>query len=264
MLEKYALKFLVIGWSLSRIERLLLHYRADNQKNLITVDTSKIKRDHEIISSIKETFDSLLKDCNAIELEAVALRIRRMTVDLLVDQPIEVNDLLEGIAELKDDFSDELNIRFFHYVRPDLKSFYGRQDHFGPSVEKKFSDSLEDIEHAGNCIALSENTAAILHLMRAMEGAVRVLGRKLKVTINPKDTWGMILKNMDHKIEALPEKTTQQKQKKTLWSESRVNLFHVKQAWRDDSMHGKRTYTEPEARQIFETVKVFMIHLATL
>jgi hypothetical protein len=41
-------------------------------------------------------------------------------------------------------------------------------------------------------------------------------------------------------------------------------LHHVKDAWRNTTMHPKRTYTEEEAERIFENAKAFMQGLAKL
>jgi hypothetical protein len=172
--------------------------------------------------------------------------------------------LRSELAAIKQDLYSVSSRKKFYYLRSDVVGLYGQQELFGPLISKRFQDAAEDIEHAGNCLALGEYTGAVFHLMRAMESAVRALAKKLKVTINPKDTWGMILNNMDAGIKALPEKTAQQKRKKDEWSECRVNLFHVKNAWRDNSMHGKRTYTDQEARRVMESVKVFMEQLASL
>ena len=48
------------------------------------------------------------------------------------------------------------------------------------------------------------------------------------------------------------------------WSQVHANLYHVKQAWRNDTMHPKATYTEEEAREVFDAMKAFMRHLATM
>lgn len=48
------------------------------------------------------------------------------------------------------------------------------------------------------------------------------------------------------------------------WSETHTHLYHVKQAWRIDTMHPKQTYTRSEARAILDAVNVFMNDLATL
>jgi hypothetical protein len=69
---------------------------------------------------------------------------------------------------------------------------------------------------------------------------------------------------MDDGIKVLPEKNERLKRKKAQWSECRANLWHVKQAWRDESMHGKRAYSPAEARKILDRVSEFSRHLATL
>lgn len=69
---------------------------------------------------------------------------------------------------------------------------------------------------------------------------------------------------MSQPIHDLPEHTEKLKRKKEMWSECRSNLFHVKNAWRDPSSHGKVNYSEKEALDIIERVKGFMQQLATL
>lgn len=100
--------------------------------------------------------------------------------------------------------------------------------------------------------------------MRVVEIALRHLSKRLHMQIHPKDTWGMILGKIDPKIQAMPDKTSSQKMKKSRWSEARANLFHVKQAWRDNSMHGNTFYTQQQAKDVFNAVRVFVSHLATL
>jgi hypothetical protein len=52
--------------------------------------------------------------------------------------------------------------------------------------------------------------------------------------------------------------------KRDAWSESHSHLYHVKQAWRNGTMHPKKTYTQEEAEAVFAAVRVFMRHLAKL
>jgi hypothetical protein len=177
---------------------------------------------------------------------------------------LNVEELLNDVARIKNDFLYILSERWYYSVAPLDSELYGKPDLFGPKVAKKFGFAGRDIEHAGNCLALSEPTACVFHLMRAMEGVVRYLAKRLDVTINPKDTWGGILKHMDQGIEKLPEKTAAQKRKKEKWAECRAQLWQLKQAWRDNSMHAKVTYDVREARQVLEHSRTFMQHLATL
>jgi hypothetical protein len=62
----------------------------------------------------------------------------------------------------------------------------------------------------------------------------------------------------------MPEATPRQKNKRDKWSEARVHLFHVKEAWRDRPLPAKQRYTPPRAKEILDAVAVFMAHFATL
>jgi hypothetical protein len=134
---------------------------------------------------------------------------------------------------------------------------------FGAEVETKFSGQSEDIGEAGKCIALGRYTASVFHLMRAMESALKVLGVNLNVTVVDKNNvdleWGKILSNMSAPIEAMPKGN-----EKEDWSAAFALLVHVKQAWRNPTMHPKQTYTEEQAKEIFAATRSFMNSLADL
>jgi hypothetical protein len=93
---------------------------------------------------------------------------------------------------------------------------------------------------------------------------MRRLGDRLGVTIRPNHTWGGVLNEINPKIAALPDKTAEEQRTKHRWSEVRTDLWHVKEAWRDDSMHGKRSYTPQQASEVLTACRVFMQHLAKL
>ncbi|WP_316214606.1 MULTISPECIES: hypothetical protein [unclassified Bradyrhizobium] len=174
------------------------------------------------------------------------------------------NDILDDVRRILNDLRVILSQKKFYYLPQTLSSFYGNPLLFGEVVAKKFPKACPDIERAGNCLALGEATACVLHLNRVMEIAIRRLAKKLKFDPKPRDTFGAVLRDMSPKIDALPEHTEKLKRKKEKWSECRTNLFHVKNAWRDPSSHGKVSYSEKEARDIIQRVEGFMQQLATL
>jgi hypothetical protein len=260
MLDIYGRDFFNIEQALAHAEHDLFRYQSDSEDGIF--DKSDIRGE-----SIKLALYAISQENYKTELQSIIHHVDKLrkriefSHGLLI---VKIIDVIEDIIEIKTELRALLNDRHFYYVRTDLYPHYGNPELFGERIANKFRKAASDIEHAGNCVALGESTACVMHLMRAMEAIVRTLSRKLKVTINPKDTWGMILKNMDHGIGNLPEKDVRQKRKKAEWSECRSNLYHVKQAWRDESMHTNRFYDEPEARQILETVRVFTVQLATL
>lgn len=152
----------------------------------------------------------------------------------------------------------ELQQQTYLRIRDGLASYYDDVEPFGRAAIDKFPNSAEDIENASRCIALEQPTASVFHLMRAMEAAVGRLCQHLGIS-NPDRVWGQLLSDIGGKISAMPHGPERNE-----WSAAHVNLYHVKQAWRNDTMHPKQTYTVEQAVQVFQAMKVFMGHLAGL
>lgn len=138
------------------------------------------------------------------------------------------------------------------------REFLTNKAPFGADVQRAFPNSQYDIEFASRSLAFGLSTAAVFHLMRAMESAVSAMAQKLGVT-NTEVEWGKILGPMDDKIKLMPAGPDKKK-----WSEARADLWHVKECWRNETMHPRRFYTQEQGEEIFRAVKTFMVHLASL
>jgi hypothetical protein len=177
----------------------------------------------------------------------------------------DIKDVHARTRHLRERVFDELSSEFYVQVARENVRLYEQPAAFGEAVAKAFPAAGDDLRNAGNCLALEQPMAAIFHLMRALELAILKLAAKLKITVSPKDTWGMILGNMTSAIQKMPDKSPAQKAKRERWSEARTNLFHVKEAWRDNSLHARRKRaTMDEATEIYAAVRVFMQTLASL
>lgn len=130
---------------------------------------------------------------------------------------------------------------------------------FGVEVDDAFPKAAEEISEASKCLAFQRNTACVFHLMRAMELAVGRLSQEIGTGQSADKGWGQILSDIGAAIEKMPKGTNRNQ-----WSESHSHLYHVKQAWRNDTMHPKKTYTDEQAQSVFDAVRSFMMHLATL
>lgn len=130
---------------------------------------------------------------------------------------------------------------------------------FGRLVEDVFPTASEEVSEAAKCLALQRPTAVVFHLMRAMELAVQRMARALGRNDPAEKVWGIILSDIDSEIQKMPKGAA-----RDAWSACHTHLYHVKQAWRNDTMHPKTTYTEVQAGTVFEAVKSFMMHLAIL
>ncbi|MFZ1922767.1 MAG: hypothetical protein WAU57_14155 [Xanthobacteraceae bacterium] len=178
--------------------------------------------------------------------------------------PAPLMGLSQAINHLLSRLQDDLQQQFFFHVMQQDVQFYGNRSFFGELVAKKFKDAGDDIQRAGNCLAFHEPTACVFHLMRAMEVVVRQLSKRLKVTITPQTTWRQMTRNMDPKIKAMPEATPRQKEKKNDWEAARANLHHVGSVWRNNTMHPATSYTQSQALDVINAVRVFMIGLSAL
>jgi hypothetical protein len=153
---------------------------------------------------------------------------------------------------------DEIEEEQFYYVKSELRQYYDCRGTFGDAVFTAFPRAIDDIEPAGKCLALGQPTACVFHLMRAMEGVVAALCTKLGIAPADRE-WGKLLSAMEDVIEAMPKGPLRDR-----WSEAHSRLYHLKQAWRNDTMHPKRSYQPFEAQEVFDAVRAFMTHLASL
>lgn len=143
------------------------------------------------------------------------------------------------------------------------------------SVFVKLPETTEDAENASKCLATGSYTASVFHLMRIMECGVKLATTKMNIGLEEIDlvgkSWGGILRPMSNAIEKLEierkNHATSAERKNELksiisdYSETASHLKHVKDAWRNDTMHPKKTYTEEEAREIYRFVRTFMRNL---
>jgi hypothetical protein len=129
---------------------------------------------------------------------------------------------------------------------------------FGREVDDIFPKASSEISEAAMCLAFQRPTATVFHLMRAMELAVERLGEALGKNVSGK-VWGIMLADISQAIECMPKGKP-----RDTWSSVHSHLYHVKQAWRNDTMHPKTTYTETEAEAVFQAVKSFMTALAPM
>ena len=178
---------------------------------------------------------------------------------LMLDRTSSTRELVSYIDDLRRRLIDQMEIVFCLFLDEGDKKLYDCSSTiFGDEVNCSFPMLLEDISEASKCLALHRYTACVFHLMRAMEGSVQALSAKLGIQ-NTSREWGKLLADIKPIIESMKPGDM-----RNAWSETFSLLYHVKQSWRNDTMHPKQTYTEDEARAIFSAVNAFMKSLASL
>ncbi len=271
MLDCWGYLYLTTGTALAYAETCLEQQRTRDGGGVAGHGTAKLDPNGNTADLVIHQCASVLRvlEPYSDELAPIPANIERLMIKLQQSRThhaleLFVNDVLDDVRRIKNDFALLLSQRKFYYLAPTAARFYGQPQLFGERVAKKFPAASDDIEWAGNCLALGQPTACVLHLNRAMEIAIHRLAKKLNLQPHAKDNMGSLLANMSEPIKLLPDKTEAQKRKKEKWAECRANLYHVKMAWRDPSLHGKQSYDDKQALDIIERVKGFMQQLATL
>lgn len=187
---------------------------------------------------------------------------QRCTEDALrdIEHGITADALINELIELDNTIRREMSTRWFFFLSDACADFYDQKELFGADVNVKFPSIAYDTVEAGNCCAMGRSTACVFHLMRIMEVGVQAFGTKLGVTLTCKKNWQSILDESNKAIKLLSPKDPVTVE----LSQASANLYAVKQAWRNEVMHPKDTYTLEEAENLIRLVKIFMGQLASI
>lgn len=203
--------------------------------------------------------DEIGRECTTMALQRSIEHNQRITAAL--KGGCTFGRLRQLYEELRNRISDEIKCRMYLAMSEEEAAQYKNPYPFGIEVEDKFPRASEDIHEAAKCIATGRSTACVFHLMRVMEMSVQQIAKRLGILATRDKTWQKILDELNAPINALPQKTRAQKEKKKRYAQAHAYLFTVKLAWRNEVMHPKATYTEEEARNVMDTVRAFVRYL---
>jgi hypothetical protein len=270
MLSNWGYVYFDLGQGLGCIQLDLESYRKAAVVGVAPASPSTIRPHNPIIHALRGHLSNVEvraahQELGTIPRDAEILKAKiDQAAKRTAAQLLSTDEILSDVRRLRDDFLYILQKRKFYAISSESMRYYGQPELFGTRVAKKFKAATDDIERAGNCLALGEPTACVLHLNRAMEIALHRLAKRLHITPLATDNMGSILGKMTDPIKNLPDKTERQKRKKEMWAECRTNLYHVKMAWRDPGAHGKQDYDHKRASDILKRVGDFMQQLAGL
>ena len=132
---------------------------------------------------------------------------------------------------------------------------------FGEKVSSRFPKAAVDIEEAAKCLAFDRATASAFHLMRALEVGLQALCSDLGIA-KPQRNWQNLLNEVDKAVRGLPRGTEADKEYLAKRAGAAAHLRNVKDAWRNDTMHPRATYTVEQASDLWNHTKAFMASLA--
>jgi len=193
-----------------------------------------------------------------VKIERLTKRMQTMGSRLTITQAESL------LKELHNDLVIDLANSLFLTIPFDQAEFYVQsQPLFGQEVGDAFPDADADIAAAGRCLALEEWTAAVFHLMRASEVALRLLARRLRIRKTEIKEWATLLQDIDRVLIQLRQRRRTSKRDRNLqyYSQARSSFAAFKDAWRNHVMHSRVEYDKKEAMKIYEHVKALMQQL---
>ncbi|MEO7145619.1 MAG: hypothetical protein ABI165_19155 [Bryobacteraceae bacterium] len=208
---------------------------------------------------------------NLIELE-IHLSDLDMPVSLAASQ--EIRKLLEynnqpavvrwNTRHLMESMDDELRTVSLFVVPTSRKHYYNEGQLFGLRVASEFPSAIFDIAEAGKCIALGRFTAAVFHLMRALEIGLCIMAKELGV---PSDhtNWHNIIEGIERSVRCMasdPSRPTDWKDQQEFFSKAASHFMFLKDGWRNYAVHRRSRFTDEEAEMIFINARGFMQTLA--
>jgi hypothetical protein len=132
---------------------------------------------------------------------------------------------------------------------------------FGDVVEAVFRSANDDIYEAQKCLALGRATACVMHLMRVVEAGLAALAASVGVT--KQNDWGAYLRKIDDELLGRAKSGRARSDDEQFYAEAAVTIDHMRRAWRNPTMHLDRSYSIERATEIRDSVRSFMIHLAS-
>jgi len=228
-----------------------------------------------------EMFYAAIKDhCEKIGLRLSTIHIERLREEL--NRDLTNQDVVTGLNELDFRIRDEMETHLFLFVSPNRAEFYLQQTEedkaaaasagisqlrdrkeklWGKGVQDAFPSAAFDFEEAGKCLALGRGTACVMHLSRVVETGLKALVKELGLPVRP--DWGRHLSDIEKALTDRYKSSGTRTPDELFFAEAAAQLGHIKNAWRNPTMHVDRTYTEETAEEIFRAVRSFMRHLAT-
>jgi hypothetical protein len=200
----------------------------------------------------------------------------------LIDTHIEYNRGMCDWSSLSADLRNVLDMLLSEMwsailvkVLPDYSGYVNCEDLIGGDFKIKFPSAVEDIREAGNCIAVDCGTAAVFHLMRAVEWGIRALSVELKVLDVPRKNATIPIefaewdKNLDQLYPAVEKKVNAlgpgpaKQETQEFYFPLLFDIKGFKDAFRNHVMHTRKTYSQKAADDVMDYVRRFFILLST-
>lgn len=258
MLELNASAFYRATAALRTLRMTIIAVRKDHPKEVIEKAV-----DAEVCGTLQSHIAQLQECCNAMIVPSTRDAVLRLSG--AVNNRCSYGHLDELVRDVEMRLADDLErVKLLILDAKNETRFYDGASRFG-KAEIMFPSASFDIAEASKCLALRRYTASVFHMMRVIEVGLRSVSLCLGAPDPTKPSernWGFILRGLS---EAIDNKQGEWKasDEKEFFSGVYLALDRVRTLWRNATMHIENKYTEDEADEVYEAVRVFMKKLAS-
>jgi hypothetical protein len=208
-----------------------------------------------------EWLRDVLETCAIFGLNVTAAKIRRTIKSAGSSRP-SYRLFSENINVIRETLNDELDTKLFLHVLPDNAPFYVNPTSNWDRVIEQFPTASLDIEEASKCFALERYTASVYHLMRVAEFALSSIAKRVGLR-NERPGWVEAINYIDKQLrEKYEEMSEVFKGDTEFLSGVAAHMRLVNLAWRRRVAHIERTYSREEAKGIYDSTLILMLHIA--
>jgi hypothetical protein len=235
----------------------------------VLVSIRELKGDDPLLEGTRQKASQLgvvfREDSEGLGLTLTSVTLRKLAA--LNDSPnATVGDLRHLAEELDGRLKDEMEAgEYLALSRPEA-GLFNSTDPFGGNVIASFPSAQYDIEEAAKCLALDRCTAAVFHLMRALEVGLRLLGLSLNdPSLDPakNPNWERILSRCRTELaKPLKERSPEWQADERFYSAAAERLMAVRDASRNPTVHPGGSYDPSRAQDVWSSVGAFMRQLA--
>jgi hypothetical protein len=180
-------------------------------------------------------------------------------------QSVQIEPLCYLLRDLRGTITQDLSRPLFLKVRDDLVAYYDEMDDvdiWGVDVGLAFPSSVSHIGEARRCLALERWEASAHHLMLAVERAIRVWARRLRLrTRGPLELEDLqqTIQAAEGRLKELRQRPRTRAREKAVrfLSEAAGHLGFIKNAWRNPSAHGRASFDERKVKNLMTHVEAF-------
>lgn len=218
-----------------------------------------------LLDALSQVARGLERDLGKLECANSFIAAQRL--NKLIEKSASRDKLVSGIEDLGARTKDELRAKNVYYIDASDSRFIEDASKWD-KIKTSYPSAVIDIDEGLWCLALGRNTASVFHFVRCVEHGMRAIARAIRVKLKahkrniPLDEaeWNKIIEGIESKVASGMKGSRGPAKRRAMkfYGTAASDLRMLKDAYRNDVMHSRSSYSRPEAEACMFRVHSFM------